>query len=150
MYLHWTSPPIKYHETGSATISGLRAHLGVGLQNTCSVVYLIAQLIWMGCGVWYLIECILVSRLSVCLSVCLSFQYKGPSSAFSTIPVPRSFICRVPSSVEGINHELENVFIRDDWEQRIQVGTCTHTHTNTHTHTPNTNRFVKSLCSKLC
>ncbi|XP_060937184.1 glucocorticoid-induced transcript 1 protein-like isoform X2 [Limanda limanda] len=49
-------------------------------------------------------------------------QYKGPSSALSsTIPVPKSFICRVPSSVEGINHELENVFIRDDWEQRIQA-----------------------------
>ncbi|XP_034467200.1 glucocorticoid-induced transcript 1 protein isoform X1 [Hippoglossus hippoglossus] len=48
-------------------------------------------------------------------------QYKGPSSAMSTIPVPKSFICRVPSSVEGINHELENVFIRDDWEQRIQA-----------------------------
>ncbi|GLD53177.1 glucocorticoid-induced transcript 1 protein-like protein [Lates japonicus] len=50
-------------------------------------------------------------------------QYKGNSSAFSTIPVPKSFICRVPSSVEGINHELENVFIREDWEQGIQFAT---------------------------
>ncbi|XP_026227103.1 glucocorticoid-induced transcript 1 protein isoform X1 [Anabas testudineus] len=48
-------------------------------------------------------------------------QYKGTSPAFSTIPVPKSFICRVPSSVEGINHELENVFIREDWEQGIQA-----------------------------
>ncbi|XP_035464189.1 glucocorticoid-induced transcript 1 protein isoform X2 [Scophthalmus maximus] len=48
-------------------------------------------------------------------------QYKGTSSAWSTIPVPKSLICRVPSSVEGINHELENVFIRDDWEQGIQA-----------------------------
>uniref|UniRef100_A0A672Z0C5 Glucocorticoid induced 1 n=1 Tax=Sphaeramia orbicularis TaxID=375764 RepID=A0A672Z0C5_9TELE len=39
----------------------------------------------------------------------------------STIPVPKSLICRVPSSVEGINHELENVFIREDWEQGIQT-----------------------------
>ncbi|XP_028985448.1 glucocorticoid-induced transcript 1 protein isoform X3 [Betta splendens] len=48
-------------------------------------------------------------------------QYKGTSSALSTIPVPKSLICRVPSSVEGINHELENVFIREDWEQGIQT-----------------------------
>ncbi|XP_074508976.1 glucocorticoid-induced transcript 1 protein-like isoform X1 [Sebastes fasciatus] len=48
-------------------------------------------------------------------------QYKGTSSALSTIPVPKSFICRVPSSVEGISHELENVFIREDWEQGIQT-----------------------------
>ncbi|KAG8009790.1 Glucocorticoid-induced transcript 1 protein [Nibea albiflora] len=36
-------------------------------------------------------------------------QYKGTSSALSVIPVPKSLICRVPSSVEGISHELENV-----------------------------------------
>ncbi|XP_026173090.1 glucocorticoid-induced transcript 1 protein isoform X2 [Mastacembelus armatus] len=48
-------------------------------------------------------------------------QYKGTSSAVSTIPLPKSLICRVPSSVEGINHELENVFIREDWEQGIQA-----------------------------
>ncbi|XP_030606093.1 glucocorticoid-induced transcript 1 protein isoform X1 [Archocentrus centrarchus] len=45
-------------------------------------------------------------------------QYKGTST---TIPVIKSLICRVPSSVEGINHELENVFIREDWEQGIQT-----------------------------
>lgn len=56
----------------------------------------------------------------------LFFQYKGTSSALSTIPVPKSLISRVPSSVEGINHELENVFIREDWEQGIQVG-CLYT-----------------------
>ncbi|KAM3872990.1 glucocorticoid-induced transcript 1 protein [Diretmus argenteus] len=48
-------------------------------------------------------------------------QSRGTSSALSTIPVPKSFISRVPSSVEGINHELENVFIREDWEQGIQA-----------------------------
>ncbi|XP_030013154.1 glucocorticoid-induced transcript 1 protein isoform X2 [Sphaeramia orbicularis] len=48
-------------------------------------------------------------------------QHKGTPSALSTIPVPKSLICRVPSSVEGINHELENVFIREDWEQGIQT-----------------------------
>ncbi|XP_068563000.1 glucocorticoid-induced transcript 1 protein isoform X2 [Cebidichthys violaceus] len=48
-------------------------------------------------------------------------QYKGTSSALSTIPVPKSLICRVPSSVEGISHELENVFIRQNWEQGIQA-----------------------------
>lgn len=53
------------------------------------------------------------------------------SKALSNIPVPKSLISRVPSSVEGINHELENVFIREDWKQGIQVGThtvFTHTH----------------------
>ncbi|KAL7392979.1 hypothetical protein ABVT39_004725 [Epinephelus coioides] len=48
-------------------------------------------------------------------------QFKGTSSALSAIPVPKSLICRVPSSVEGISHELENVFIREDWEQGIQA-----------------------------
>ncbi|XP_038566529.1 glucocorticoid-induced transcript 1 protein [Micropterus salmoides] len=48
-------------------------------------------------------------------------QYKGTSSALLAMPVPKSFICRVPSSVEGINHELENVFIREDWQQGIQA-----------------------------
>ncbi|XP_016893708.1 glucocorticoid-induced transcript 1 protein-like isoform X2 [Cynoglossus semilaevis] len=43
-------------------------------------------------------------------------QYKASPSALSTIPLPKSFMCRVPSSVEGINHELENVFIREDLE----------------------------------
>lgn len=47
------------------------------------------------------------------------------STALSNIPVPKSLISRVPSSVEGINHELENVFIREDWKQGIQVGTHT-------------------------
>ncbi|XP_008297573.1 glucocorticoid-induced transcript 1 protein isoform X2 [Stegastes partitus] len=48
-------------------------------------------------------------------------QYKGTSSTMTTIPMTKSLICRVPSSVEGINHELENVFIREDWEQGIQA-----------------------------
>lgn len=50
-----------------------------------------------------------------------SFQYKATSTS-TTMPVIKSLICRVPSSVEGINHELENVFIREDLEQGIQVG----------------------------
>ncbi|XP_034030199.1 glucocorticoid-induced transcript 1 protein isoform X3 [Thalassophryne amazonica] len=48
--------------------------------------------------------------------------YKGTSTCMmSTIPVPKPLIARVPSSVEGINHELENVFIREDLEQGIQA-----------------------------
>ncbi|XP_020776524.1 glucocorticoid-induced transcript 1 protein-like isoform X2 [Boleophthalmus pectinirostris] len=43
-------------------------------------------------------------------------QHKGAPS--STVPKP--LISRVPSSVEAINHELENVFIRDDWEHSPQ------------------------------
>ncbi|XP_028281822.1 glucocorticoid-induced transcript 1 protein isoform X2 [Parambassis ranga] len=48
-------------------------------------------------------------------------QYKGTSSTLMMIPMTKSLICRVPSSVEGISHELENVFIREDWEQGIQA-----------------------------
>ncbi|XP_031614423.1 glucocorticoid-induced transcript 1 protein isoform X2 [Oreochromis aureus] len=47
-------------------------------------------------------------------------QYKATSTS-TTMPVIKSLICRVPSSVEGINHELENVFIREDLEQGIQT-----------------------------
>ncbi|XP_035279809.1 glucocorticoid-induced transcript 1 protein isoform X1 [Anguilla anguilla] len=35
----------------------------------------------------------------------------------SNITVPKSSISRVPSSMEGINHELERVFIRDNGER---------------------------------
>ncbi|XP_033849379.3 glucocorticoid induced 1a isoform X2 [Acipenser ruthenus] len=35
----------------------------------------------------------------------------------SNIPVPKSAISRVPSSMEGINHELEKVFIKDNEEK---------------------------------
>ncbi|KAM4580447.1 glucocorticoid-induced transcript 1 protein isoform 1-T1 [Odontesthes bonariensis] len=48
-------------------------------------------------------------------------QYKGASSTLTTVPMTKALICRVPSSVEGISHELENVFIREDWEQGIQA-----------------------------
>ncbi|XP_035618351.1 glucocorticoid induced 1a isoform X1 [Oncorhynchus keta] len=36
------------------------------------------------------------------------------SSQMSNMTVPKSSITRVPSSMEGINHELEKVFIRDN------------------------------------
>ncbi|XP_077455859.1 glucocorticoid-induced transcript 1 protein-like isoform X3 [Stigmatopora argus] len=44
-------------------------------------------------------------------------QHKGSSCSLST----KSLICRVPSSVEAINHELENVFIRHDWEHTVHA-----------------------------
>ncbi|XP_013871862.1 glucocorticoid-induced transcript 1 protein isoform X2 [Austrofundulus limnaeus] len=47
-------------------------------------------------------------------------QHKGTSSLMTT-PLTKSLICRVPSSVEAINRELENVFIRDDWEHGMQA-----------------------------
>lgn len=37
------------------------------------------------------------------------------------MPVPESLIFKVPSNVEGINHELENVFIMQGWKQEIQA-----------------------------
>uniref|UniRef100_A0A8C7X2Y5 Glucocorticoid induced 1 n=1 Tax=Oryzias sinensis TaxID=183150 RepID=A0A8C7X2Y5_9TELE len=43
------------------------------------------------------------------------------NSAFPAAPLTKTLICRVPSNVEGINHELENVFIREDWEQGMQA-----------------------------
>uniref|UniRef100_A0A3B3ZV59 Uncharacterized protein n=1 Tax=Periophthalmus magnuspinnatus TaxID=409849 RepID=A0A3B3ZV59_9GOBI len=43
-------------------------------------------------------------------------SHKGAPS--STVPKP--LISRVPSSVEAINHELENVFIREEWEHSPQ------------------------------
>uniref|UniRef100_G3PHH1 Glucocorticoid induced 1a n=1 Tax=Gasterosteus aculeatus aculeatus TaxID=481459 RepID=G3PHH1_GASAC len=50
-----------------------------------------------------------------------AFQPQGTSSALSTIPLPKPFICKVPSSVEGISHELESVFIRENWDHGIQA-----------------------------
>lgn len=48
-------------------------------------------------------------------------QHKGTSpSTLPTVPLPKPLISRVPSSVEAINHELENVFIREDWEHGLQ------------------------------
>uniref|UniRef100_A0A3P9M5J2 Glucocorticoid induced 1a n=1 Tax=Oryzias latipes TaxID=8090 RepID=A0A3P9M5J2_ORYLA len=41
--------------------------------------------------------------------------------SFPAAPLTKTLICRVPSNVEGINHELENVFIREDWEQGMQA-----------------------------
>ncbi|XP_061573480.1 glucocorticoid-induced transcript 1 protein isoform X2 [Cololabis saira] len=48
-------------------------------------------------------------------------QYKGTQSTLTAVPLTKSLACRVPSSMEGINHELENVFIREDWEQVMQA-----------------------------
>ncbi|KAG7469652.1 hypothetical protein MATL_G00131100 [Megalops atlanticus] len=42
---------------------------------------------------------------------------KSVPMLLSNITVPKSSISRVPSSMEGINHELEKVFIRDNGEK---------------------------------
>ncbi|CAL8248690.1 unnamed protein product [Lota lota] len=44
-----------------------------------------------------------------------------PKAMSSSLSVPKCLISRVPSYVEGINHELENVFIRENWEQGLQA-----------------------------
>uniref|UniRef100_A0A8C6LL45 Glucocorticoid induced 1 n=1 Tax=Nothobranchius furzeri TaxID=105023 RepID=A0A8C6LL45_NOTFU len=54
-------------------------------------------------------------------SLHLPQAFKGTSTALMTTPSPKSLICRVPSSAEALNHELENVFIRDDWEHGMQA-----------------------------
>lgn len=66
-------------------------------------------------------------RVSVCLSVCACQLFSMSKSAqmpLSSITVPKPSISRVPSSMEGINHELEKVFIRDNGEkEELKVGT---------------------------
>ena len=63
------------------------------------------------------------------------------SSPMSNMTVPKSSITRVPSSMEGINHELEKVFIRDNGEkEELKVGgrtvRCIQSHIyNMHSHT---------------
>lgn len=53
------------------------------------------------------------------LTSCAPPQHKGATS--TPLPsVPKPLMSRVPSSVEAINHELENVFIREDWEHGLQ------------------------------
>ncbi|XP_034457085.1 glucocorticoid induced 1a isoform X1 [Hippoglossus hippoglossus] len=42
---------------------------------------------------------------------------KSAQMALSNITVPKPSISRVPSSMEGINHELEKVFIKDNGEK---------------------------------
>ncbi|KAM9737209.1 LOW QUALITY PROTEIN: glucocorticoid induced 1a [Menidia menidia] len=42
---------------------------------------------------------------------------KSAQMPLSSISVPKPSISRVPSSMEGINHELEKVFIRDNGEK---------------------------------
>ena len=49
---------------------------------------------------------------------------KPAQMPLSTIPVPKPSISRVPSSMEGINHELEKVFIKDNGEkEELKVDT---------------------------
>ncbi|XP_046874990.1 glucocorticoid induced 1a isoform X2 [Hypomesus transpacificus] len=46
-----------------------------------------------------------------------SSMSKSSQMALTNITVPKPSISRVPSSMEGINHELEKVFIRDNGEK---------------------------------
>ena len=55
------------------------------------------------------------SNACVCCCCC-SFglsQTKAPAPSTAL----KSLACRAPSYTEGINHELENVFINDEWER---------------------------------
>lgn len=123
MYLNRTPPPIKYlmklDQRQFNTAGRLWCHR---VKDICSIMYLLHNCT----GCTNALSNYFDVYISFHLVFMSSFQFKGTSSALSTIPVPKSLICRVPSSVEGISHELENVFIREDWEQGIQVGMCTH------------------------
>lgn len=60
-----------------------------------------------------------------------SSMSKSAQMPLSNITVPKPSISRVPSSMEGINHELEKVFIKDNGEkEELKV----HTHSWRHTH----------------
>ncbi|XP_014875978.1 glucocorticoid induced 1a isoform X1 [Poecilia latipinna] len=55
-----------------------------------------------------------------CTAACYIEQFSMSKSAqmpLSNITVPKPSISRVPSSMEGINHELEKVFIKDNGEK---------------------------------
>lgn len=62
------------------------------------------------------------------MRVCLLQQFSMSKSAqmpLSNITVPKPSISRVPSSMEGINHELEKVFIKDNGEKdELKVCPC--------------------------
>lgn len=62
------------------------------------------------------------------MCVCVLQQFSMSKSAqmpLSNITVPKPSISRVPSSMEGINHELEKVFIKDNGEkEELKVGLC--------------------------
>lgn len=66
----------------------------------------------------------------VCLFVCSLQQFSMSKSAqmpLSNITVPKPSISRVPSSMEGINHELEKVFIKDNGDkEELKVGLSFH------------------------
>lgn len=50
---------------------------------------------------------------------------KSAQMPLSNITVPKPSISRVPSSMEGINHELEKVFIKDNGEkEELKVRFC--------------------------
>ncbi|XP_026011529.1 glucocorticoid induced 1a, partial [Astatotilapia calliptera] len=51
-------------------------------------------------------------------SICSAFSMsKSAQMPLSNITVPKPSISRVPSSMEGINHELEKVFIKDNGDK---------------------------------
>lgn len=64
----------------------------------------------------------------MCVHVHLCFlqhfsMSKSAQMPLSNITVPKPSISRVPSSMEGINHELEKVFIKDNGEkEELKVG----------------------------
>lgn len=67
-----------------------------------------------------------------CVFVCSLQQFSMSKSAqmpLSNITVPKPSISRVPSSMEGINHELEKVFIKDNGDkEELKVGLSFHFH----------------------
>lgn len=62
-------------------------------------------------------------RVCVCVAVQRVSMSKSSQMPLANITVPKPSISRVPSSMEGINHELEKVFIKDNGEkEELKVG----------------------------
>lgn len=79
---------------------------------------------------------------------------KSAQMPLSNITVPKPSISRVPSSMEGINHELEKVFIKDNGEkEELKVGLCVisvHTETNCDQPTVLVNLFISPVLVLVC
>ncbi|XP_051992250.1 glucocorticoid-induced transcript 1 protein-like [Xyrauchen texanus] len=69
------------------------------------------------------LQCCTSSTITIITATSISTASQAPSMSksaqmpLSNITVPKPSISRVPSSMEGINHELEKVFIKDNGEK---------------------------------
>ncbi|XP_066501055.1 glucocorticoid-induced transcript 1 protein [Hoplias malabaricus] len=76
-------------------------------------------------------------------------QAKLPPPSLSSISISKPAVCRVSSYTDSINHELESVFVGDNWgkqqERELQDGRCApvppHQSSDHHIHSMDTHLF---------